>query len=446
MLYLINILLETTMQRLTRQLNVLYPSLPENNFFFTFERSALSISTGETKNALIIRNCGDKLVWHYFDRYDEKFSRHYDNDLRSISIVEFKDKTEVIFNHNNNVATSFYFSLKALLMDRLDKLMSDTLQTDAQSIRQLYTSQDLSAFYAKIDESITILKTNQNIVSDELDAINNSDLYFLQSLKTLLQANPKLLTLATSIEPVKPAYYEEMDIVDENNEFKRLFHYFSRVKIYSHSLYSYFKDQNVVNTTSLADARSALLTQLNTNKSALFRGLIEEVERLALWQNLNLTIPVINSNQMRLENAGVLIGNQYFINDNTLRSNEKPDAETPLLDICNLRFDFDLDNIEIVLNQEPECRYVFRDKTTSKILPDLFYFLDEEKYSLFYKKMTRIVKETQLYTIQKMRLQIDYQQLFEKVKAEMSDFMNNVGVINNLIDDYLDKNTDIEVV
>lgn len=59
------------MQRLTRQLNVLYPSLPENNFFFTFERSALSISTGETKNALIIRNCGDKLVWHYFDRYDE---------------------------------------------------------------------------------------------------------------------------------------------------------------------------------------------------------------------------------------------------------------------------------------------------------------------------------------------------------------------------------------
>ena len=60
--------------------------------------------------------------------------------------------------------------------------------------------------------------------------------------------------------------------------------------------------------------------------------------------------------------------------------------------------------------------------------------------------MARIVKETQLYTIQKMRLQIDYQQLFEKVRAEMSDFMNNVGVINNLIDDYLDKNTDIEVV
>ena len=45
-----------------------------------------------------------------------------------------------------------------------------------------------------------------------------------------------------------------------------------------------------------------------------------------------------------------------------------------------------------------------------------------------------------------MRLQIDYQQLFEKVRAEMSDFMNNVSVINNLIDDYLDKNTDIEVV
>lgn len=434
------------MQRLTRQLNVLYPSLPENNFFFTFNRSALSISTCETQNALIIRNCGDKLVWHYFDRYDEKYSRHYDNDLRSISIIEFKDKTEVIFNHNNNVATSFYFSLKALLMDRLDKLIGDTLQTDAQSIRQLYTSQDLSAFYKKIDESITILKTNLNIVSDEFDAINNSDLYFLQSIKTLLQDNSQLLTFATSIEPVKPAYYVEMDIVDENNEFKRLFHYFSRVKIYSHSLYSYFKDQNVVNTTSLADARSALLTKLDTSKSALFRGLIEEVERFTLLQNLNLTIPVINSNQMRLENAGVLIGNQYFINDNTLRSNEKPDAETPLLDICNLRFDFDLDNIEIVLNQEPECRYVFRDKTTSKILPDLFYFLDEEKYSLFYKKMTRIVKETQLYTIQKMRLQIDYQQLFEKVRAEMSDFMNNVGVINNLIDDYLDKNTDIEVV
>lgn len=432
------------MQRLTRQLNVLYPSLPENNFFFTFNRSALSISTCETQNALIIRNCGDKLVWHYFDKYDEKYSRHYDNNLRSISIIEFKDKTEVIFNHNNNVATSFYFSLKALLMDRLDKLMSDTLQTDAQSIRQLYTSQDLSTFYAKIDKSITILKTNQNIDSDEFDAINNSDLYFLQSIKTLLQVNPKLLTLATSIEPVKPAYYEEMDIVDENNEFKRLRHYFSRVKIYSHSLYTYFKDQNVADTASLADAKSALLTQLNTNKSALFRGLITDIERVVLWQNLNLTIPEVSANQIALENAGILIGNQYFINDNTLRPNKKPDEETQLLDICNLRFD--LDNIEIVLNQEPECRYVFRDKTTSKILPDLFYFLDEEKYSLFYKKMARIVKETQLYTIQKMRLQIDYQQLFEKVRAEMSDFMNNVGVINNLIDDYLDKNTDIEVV
>lgn len=434
------------MQRLTRQLNVLYPSLPENNFFFTFNRSALSISTCETKNALIIRNCGDKLVWHSWDRYDEKFSRHYDNDLRSISIIEFKDKTEVIFNHNNNVATSFYFSLKALLMNRLDKLMSDTLQTDAQSIRQLYTSQDLSAFYKKIDESITILKTNQNIVSNEFDAINNSDLYFLQSIKALLQANPQLLAFTTSITPIKPAYYEEMDIVDENNNFKRWRHYFSRVKIYSRTLYTYFKDQNVVDNARLADARSALLTQLNTNKSALFRGLIEEVERVALWQNLNLTIPVISANQITLENAGVLIGNQYFINDNTLRPNEKSDEETPLLDICNLRFDFDLDNIEIVLNQEPECRYVFRDKTTSKILPDLFYFLDEEKYSLFYKKMARIVKETQLYTIQKMRLQIDYQQLFEKVRAEMSDFMNNAGVINNLIDDYLEKNTDIEVV
>lgn len=433
------------MQRLTRQLNVLYPSLPEDNFFFTFERSALSLSTGETKNALIIRNCGDKLVWHYFDRYDEKFSRHYDNDLRSISIVEFKDKTEVIFNHNNNVATSFYFSLKALLMNRLDKLMSDTLQTDAQSIRQLYTSQDLSTFYEKIDESIAIIKTNQNIESNDFDALNNSDLYFLQSIKTLLQANPKLLTFATSIEPVKPAHYEEMDIVDEKNEFKRLFHYVSRVKIHYHSLCYYLKNRNI-QAPNLNEARSALLTKLNTSKSALFRGLIEEVERFTLLQNLNLTIPVISAYQMRLENAGVLIGNQYFINDNTLRPNEKSDEETQLLDICNLRFDFDLDNIEIILSQEPECRYVFRDKTTSKILPDLFYFLDEEKYSLFYKKMTRIVKETQLYTIQKMRLQIDYQQLFEKVRAEMSDFMNNVSVINNLIDDYLDKNTDIEVV
>lgn len=433
------------MQRLTRQLNVLYPSLPENNFFFTFERSALSISTGETKNALIIRNCGDKLVWHYFDRYDEKFSRHYDNDLRSISIVEFKDKTEVIFNHNNNVATSFYFSLKALLMNRLDKLMSDTLQTDAQSIRQLYTSQDLSTFYEKIDESIAIIKTNQNIESNDFDALNNSDLYFLQSIKTLLQANPKLLTFATSIEPVKPAHYEEMDIVDEKNEFKRLFHYVSRVKIHYHSLCYYLENRNI-QAPNLNETRSALLTKLNTSKSALFRGLIEEVERFTLLQNLNLTIPVISAYQMRLENAGVLIGNQYFINDNTLRPNEKSDEETQLLDICNLRFDFDLDNIEIILSQEPECRYVFRDKTTSKILPDLFYFLDEEKYSLFYKKMTRIVKETQLYTIQKMRLQIDYQQLFEKVRAEMSDFMNNVSVINNLIDDYLDKNTDIEVV
>lgn len=433
------------MQRLTRQLNVLYPSLPENNFFFTFERSALSISTGETKNALIIRNCGDKLVWHYFDRYDEKFSRHYDNDLRSISIVEFKDKTEVIFNHNNNVATSFYFSLKALLMNRLDKLMSDTLQTDAQSIRQLYTSQDLSTFYEKIDESIAIIKTNQNIESNDFDALNNSDLYFLQSIKTLLQANPKLLTFATSIEPVKPAHYEEIDIVDEKNEFKRLFHYVSRVKIHYHSLCYYLENRNI-QAPNLNEARSALLTKLNTSKSALFRGLIEEVERFTLLQNLNLTIPVISAYQMRLENAGVLIGNQYFINDNTLRPNEKSDEETQLLDICNLRFDFDLDNIEIILSQEPECRYVFRDKTTSKILPDLFYFLDEEKYSLFYKKMTRIVKETQLYTIQKMRLQIDYQQLFEKVRAEMSDFMNNVSVINNLIDDYLDKNTDIEVV
>lgn len=433
------------MQRLTRQLNVLYPSLPENNFFFTFGRSALAISTYENKNALIIRNCGDKLVWHYFERYDEKFSRHYDNDLRSISIIEFKDKTEVIFNHNNNVATSFYFSLKALLMNRLDKLMSDTLQTDAQSIRRLYTSQDLSSFYEKIDESIAIIKTNQNIDNDDFDALNNSDLYFLQSIKTLLQANPKLLTFATSIEQVKPAHYEEMDIVDENNNFKRWRHYFSRVKIYSRSLHYYLKDRNI-QAPNLNEARSALLTQLNTNKSALFCGLIEEVERVALWQNLNLTIPEISANQITLENAGVLIGNQYFINDNTLRPNEHSDEETQLLDICNLRFDFDLDNIEIVLSQEPDWRYVFKDKTTGNILPDLFYFLDKEKYNLFYTKMAQIVKETQLYTIQKMRLQIDYQQLFEKVKAEMSDFMNNVGVINNLIDDYLEKNADINVV
>lgn len=433
------------MQRLTRQLNVLYPSLPENNFFFTFNRSALSISTCETQNALIIRNCGDKLVWHYFDKYDEKYSRHYDNNLRSISIIEFKDKTEVIFNHNNNVATSFYFSLKALLMDRLDKLMSDTLQTDAQSIRQLYTSQDLSAFYEKIDESIAIIKTNQKIDGNDFDALNNSDLYFLQSIKTLLQANPKLLTFATSIEPVKPAHYEEMDIVDEKNEFKRLFHYVSRVKIHYHSLCYYLENRNI-QAPNLNEARSALLTKLNTSKSALFRGLIEEVERFTLLQNLNLTIPVISTYQMRLENAGVLIGNQYFINDNTLRPNEKSDEETQLLDICNLRFDFDLDNIEIILSQEPEWRYVFKDKTTGDILPDLFYFLDKEKYNLFYTKMAQIVKETQLYTIQKMRLQIDYQQLFEKVKAEMSDFINNTNVINNLIDDYLEKNSDINVV
>ena len=320
----------------------------------------------------------------------------------------------MIFNHNNNVATSFYFSLKALLMDHLDKLMSDTLQIDAQSIRQLYTSQDLSVFYEKIDESIMILKTNQNIVSNEFDAINNPDLYFLQSIKTLLQANSKLLTFATFIVPVKPAYYEEMDIVDENNEFKRLFHYFSRIKINSFSLNSYLKNQNFVDTTNLAETRNALLTKLNTNKSALFSSLITEVERVALLQNLNLTIPVIRANQIRLENEGVLIGNQYFINDNTLCPNENSDGKVQLLDICNLRFDFDLDNIEIVLSKEPECRYVFKDKTTGDILPDLFYFLDEEKCNLFYKKMARIIKEAQLYTIQKMRLQIDYQQFFEK--------------------------------
>ena len=436
------------MQRLTRQLNVLYPSLPENNFFFTFNRSALSISTCETKNALIIRNCGDKLVWHYFDQYDKKYSHHYGDDLRCLSIIEFKDKAEVIFNHNNNVATSFYFSLKALLMDHLDKLMSDTLQIDAQFIRQLYTSQDLSAFYKKIDECITILKTNQNIVGDDFDAINNPDLYFLQSIKTLLQANPQLLTFTTSVKLVKPAYYEEMDIVDENNKFKRLHHYFSRIKISSHSLYSYFsyfKEQNFVDKPDLAVAKNALLNQLKTNKSTLFLGLITTVDRDALLQNLNLTIPVITANQITLENGGILIGNQYFINDNTLLLNKKTNEETPLLDICNLRFDFDLDNIEIVLS-ESECRYVFKDKTTGSILPDLFYFLDEEKYNLFYAKMAQIVKEAQHYTIQKMRLQIDYQQLFEKVRAEMSDFMNNVGVINNLIDDYLEKNTDINVV
>ena len=43
-------------------------------------------------------------------------------------------------------------------MNRLDKLMSDTLQTDAQSIRQLYTSQDLSVFYEKSMKALRLLK------------------------------------------------------------------------------------------------------------------------------------------------------------------------------------------------------------------------------------------------------------------------------------------------
>ena len=71
------------------------------------------------------------------------------------------------------------------------------------------------------------------------------------------------------------------------------------------------------------------------------------------------------------------------------------------------------------MEREPECRYVFRDKVTGTILPNTFYFLDEEKYKSFYKKMAQLVKDTQIYTLKQMHLQISYQQLFEKVKAEM---------------------------
>lgn len=60
--------------------------------------------------------------------------------------------------------------------------------------------------------------------------------------------------------------------------------------------------------------------------------------------------------------------------------------------------------------------------------------------------MAQLVKDTQIYTLKQMHLQISYQQLFEKVKAEMDDFMNNVQVVNDQIDDYLDKNINIEVV
>ena len=196
------------MQKLTRQLNILYPSLPENNFFFTFNRSVLSINTCETKNALIIRNCGDKLIWHYFDNYDEKCSPPSEKILRSISAIEFKDKTEVIFDHNINIATSFYLGVKSLLRDRLETLMSDTLQIDVQTVRKLYTSQKLAPFYKKIDESIDIIKSANHIDGNDFDALKTPDLYFLQSIKALLQANSKLLSLDSSPLSVNPSYYE----------------------------------------------------------------------------------------------------------------------------------------------------------------------------------------------------------------------------------------------
>ena len=156
------------------------------------------------------------MVWHYFDSYDEECSRPDEKDLRCISAIEFKDKTEVIFVHNINVSTSFYFGVKSLLRDRLESLMSDTLQIDVQSVRKLYTSQKLAPFYKKIDENIDIIKASNNIVYDDFDAINDSELYFLQSIKTLMQANSKLLSLDSSSLSVNPSYYEEMDIVDEN--------------------------------------------------------------------------------------------------------------------------------------------------------------------------------------------------------------------------------------
>lgn len=433
------------MQKLTRQLNILYPSLPENNFFFTFNRSVLSLTTYKTKNALIIRNCGDKLVWHYFDRYDEECSHPHEKNLRSISAIEFKDKTEVIFDHNINIATSFYLGVKSLLRDRLESLMSNALQIDVQTVRKLYTSQKLAPFYKKIDESIDIIKSANHIVGNDFDALNTPDLYFLQSIKTLLQANSNLLSLDSSPLSVNPSYYEEMDIVDENNEFKRLFNEFSRVKIYYHPLSTYLTDQGV-ETKNFSNAKGTLLNQLNNNKSRLFNCLIEEVARDTLFHNLNTYIPVVKNNRMTVENAGILIGCQYIIDDNTLLRSRKSDGKLSLLEIHNLRFNFDLDNINIILESEPECRYVFQDKVTRTILPNTFYFLDEEKYKSFYKKMAQLVKDTQIYTLKQMHLQISYQQLFEKVKAEMDDFMNNVQVVNDQIDDYLEKNINIEVV
>lgn len=433
------------MQKLTRQLNILYPSLPENNFFFTFNRSVLSLTTYKTKNALIIRNCGDKLVWHYFDRYDEECSHPHEKNLRSISAIEFKDKTEVIFDHNINIATSFYLGVKSLLRDRLESLMSNALLIDVQSIRKLYTSQKLAPFYKKIDESIDIIKSANHIVGNDFDALNTPDLYFLKSIKTLLQANSNLLSLDSSPLSVNPSYYEEMDIVDENNEFKRLFNEFSRVKIFYNSLSNYLADQGI-ETKNFSNAKGTLLNQLNNNKSLLFNCLIEEVARDTLFHNLNTYIPVVKNNRMTVENAGILIGCQYIIDDNTLLRSRKSDGKLALLEIHNLRFNFDLDNINIILEREPECRYVFRDKVTGTILPNTFYFLDEEKYKSFYKKMAQLVKDTQIYTLKQMHLQISYQQLFEKVKAEMDDFMNNVQVVNDQIDDYLDKNINIEVV
>ena len=267
------------MQKLTRQLNILYPSLPENNFFFTFNRSVLSINTCETKNALIIRNCGDKLIWHYFDRYDEECSHPHEKNLRSISVIEFKDKIEVIFDHDINVATSFYFGVKSLLIDRLEALMCDALQIDVQSIRKLYTSKKLTLFYKKIDESIDIIKSTNHIDGNEFDALDSPDLYFLQSIKALFKAHPKLLSLDFSPLSVKPSYYEEMDIVDETGYFKRLFNYFSRIKISTGSLYYHLKEQNF-DTGNLVEVRSALLNKLNVNKSPLFDSLISQDERV----------------------------------------------------------------------------------------------------------------------------------------------------------------------
>lgn len=331
------------------------------------------------------------------------------------------------------------------MRDRLESLMSNALLIDVQSIRKLYTSQKLAPFYKKIDESIDIIKSANHIVGNDFDALNTPDLYFLKSIKTLLQANSNLLSLDSSPLSVNPSYYEEMDIVDENNEFKRLFNEFSRVKIFYNSLSNYLADQGI-ETKNFSNAKGTLLNQLNNNKSLLFNCLIEEVARDTLFHNLNTYIPVVKNNRMTVENAGILIVCQYIIDDNTLLRSRKSDGKLALLEIHNLRFNFDLDNINIILEREPECRYVFRDKVTGTILPNTFYFLDEEKYKSFYKKMAQLVKDTQIYTLKQMHLQISYQQLFEKVKAEMDDFMNNVQVVNDQIDDYLDKNINIEVV